>query len=255
MHFDFFFFVTNIWNTLIVFSPILKGTLENGFKGVFCRGVYFLHNEPLLSFIDSLLSVFSPHFSPPFWFPFYYFWVLVLFILSAGFPSLLRHQTWALLRSVERALGSTNRITGVARAGVYGVCLHWPGPGEGWVTLRWDFLPLLYAAAAASFLPPSLPAPLPPVCPARLSWPLSSLQPRPAGLSVGSPTILFFTSLFGKKGINSTCPSVCVNGVCAYVSRGFVAGCTVQTASLRLVRNPKLAGRGLEDSGAWWLGQ
>lgn len=66
--------------------------------------------------------------------------VLVLFLLSAGFPSLLRHQTWAPLRSVERALGSINRITGVARAGVYGVCLHRPGPGEGWLTVHWDFL-------------------------------------------------------------------------------------------------------------------
>lgn len=69
-------------------------------------------------------------------------------------PSLLRHQTWALLRSVERALGSTNRITGVARAGVYGVCLHLPRPGEGWVTVCWDFL-----RCSVLLLPPLCPPP------------------------------------------------------------------------------------------------
>lgn len=44
----------------------------------------FLHNELLPSFIDSLLPVFSPYFLSSFWFLF--LMVLVLFLLSAGFP-------------------------------------------------------------------------------------------------------------------------------------------------------------------------
>lgn len=181
MHFDF----TNVWNTLIVFSLVFKGTLENGFKGFLggCLAQWAtakLHRFTGTCFFSLFLS--------SFWFLFLMFLVLVLFLLSAGFPSLLRHQTWALLRSVERALGSINRITGVARAGVYGVCLHWPGPGEGWVTVHWDFLLcsllLPFLLLLFSSLPPS-------VCPARLSWPLSFLQPRPAGLSLGSHYLIF----------------------------------------------------------------
>lgn len=170
--------------THFVFSLLFKAHLRMALLNGFCGG--FLHNEPLPSFIDSLLSVFSPSFD----FCSLFFWVLILFLLSAGFPSLLRHQTWALLRSVERALGSINRITGVARAGVYGVCLHQPGPGEGWATLCWDLL--LRSALLPSLLhlfPPS-------ACPTRLSWPLSFLQPRPAHLSLGSH-YLIFTSCLG----------------------------------------------------------
>lgn len=36
----------------------------------------------------------------------------------------------------------------MARAGVYDVCLHWPGPGGGWVIVL-GLPPLLRAAAAA----------------------------------------------------------------------------------------------------------
>lgn len=86
----------------------------------------------------TLTCFFSPYFSPLLDFCCLYFWFYFLSLLAS--PSLLRRQTWAPLRSVERALGSINRITGVARAGVYGVCLHRPGPGEGWLTVHWDFL-------------------------------------------------------------------------------------------------------------------
>lgn len=95
-------------------------------------------------------------------------WFLFLIVLVFGSfpfsllasppsPSLLRHQTWALLRSVERALGSINRITGVARAGVYGVCLHWPGPGEGWVNCTLGLPPWLSCCCLS--LPLLLPPP------------------------------------------------------------------------------------------------
>lgn len=149
MHFDF----TNAWSTLCAVLP-LKAHLRMILMGLW-GGV--LHNEPLPSFIDSPLPVFFSLFLSSFWFLF--LMVLVLFFLSAGFPSLLRHQTWALLRSVERALGSINRITGVARAGVYGVCLHWPGPGEGWLTVHWDFL---LRSLLLPFLPLLLPLSVPP---------------------------------------------------------------------------------------------
>lgn len=192
MHFDF----TNVWNTLIVFSSIFKGTLENGFKGVLGGGWGFLAQWATAKLHRFTVTCFFSLFLSSFWFLF--LMVLVLFLLSAGFPSLLRHQTWALLRSVERALGSINRITGVARAGVYGVCLHWPGPGEGWATVHWDFL--LRSLLLLPFLPLLFPTPHAPpsVCPARLSWPLSFLQPRPAGLSLGSH-YLIFTSCLGRR--------------------------------------------------------
>lgn len=112
-------------------------------------------------------------------------------------PSLLWHQTWALLRSVERALGSTNRITGVARAGVYGVCLHWPGPRWRLGTReRWECLLLL---SCCSFY---FPLRLPPVCPAGLLWPTQLPPATPCrslsvfllpvwGIRVSAPKCLF----------------------------------------------------------------
>lgn len=145
-----------------------------------------LHRFTVTCFFSSFLSSFL--ISVP-----YCFWFWLFFLLSAGFPSLLRHQTWALLRSVERALGSINRITGVARAGVYGVCLHRPGPGESWVTVHWDFL-LRFFCRCLYFLSSSSP-----LSPARLSWALSFLQPRPAGLSLGSHYFFFFTSYLGRR--------------------------------------------------------
>lgn len=153
-------------------------------------------------------TVFSPYFSPLFNFcSLFFLLVLVLLLLSAGFPSLLRHQTWALLRSVERALGSTNRITGVARAGVYGVCLHWPGPGEGWVTLRWDFLLsfMLLLFLSLRFPPPSVP-------PGYYDLSASSSHTLPVYLWVHP--IWFFTSCLGKKVLRT---SACMSGVCVYV--------------------------------------
>lgn len=96
-----------------------------------------------------------------------------------------------------------------------------------------------------------------PVCPTRLSRPLSFLQPRPAGLSLGSPPIWFLPLFLGWRVLTAFgrvfvwMVTVCV---CRGGYRGFIAGWTVQWASLRLVRDPKLAGRGLEDLEAWWLG-
>lgn len=131
-----------------------------------------------------------------------FYWFLVLFLLSAGFPSLLRHQTWALLRSVERALGSINRITGVARAGVYGVCLHRPGPGEGWVTLRWDFLlPALFLCCYLSpfSAPPSLS-----VLPGYRDLSASSSHALPVYLWV--LTIwCFYLNVWGKRVFTAEC--------------------------------------------------
>lgn len=194
----------------------------------------------------TVICFFSPYISPPFDFC-SYFWFLVLFLLSAGFPSLLRHQTWALLRSVERALGLINRITGVARAGVYGVCLHRRGPGEGWVILCWDFL-------LCSLLLPFLALLFPPfVCPARLSWPLSFLQPRPAGLSLGCHCLIF-TSCLGRRVLTANARVfVWMLSVRMCWLRNFceVKGVLLQDVQynslMTLVTNAKLAGRGLED--------
>lgn len=124
--------------------------------------------------------------------------LLLLLLLYAGFPpSLSRHQTWALLRSVERALGSTNRITGVARAGVYGVCLHRPGPGEGcWVTVHWDFLLFsfffLHTAAASSSLPP-------PFCLPRQATVTSQLPPATPCRSISRLSLFDFSSFLGRR--------------------------------------------------------
>lgn len=206
-------------------------------------GVFLLlHNEPLPSFIDSLLPVFSPYFSPP---PFFWFLFLMVFGSipplcwlpphSPSPPSLLRHQTWALLRSVERALGSINRITGVARAGVYGVCLHRPGPGEGWVICTLGLPPSLSPLLPLFFSLPLL-FPLPLSVPARLSWPLSFLQPRPAGLSLGPPppslhthTIFDFLPPVWEEGLLTAHARVFVWMVFVRMYWwGFIAGCTVQ---------------------------
>lgn len=206
MHFD-FYLCLKLTNRVI-----FKGTLDNGFKGNYfffffwVRGFDFLQNEPLPSFIDSLFFLLiSLLFLISV--PYFFLLVLVLLLLSAGFPSLLRHQTWALLRSVERALGSTNRITGVARAGVYGVCLHWPGPGEGWVTLRWDFLLsfMLLLFLSLRFPPLSVP-------PGYYDLSASSSHTLPVYLWVHP--IWFFTSCLGKKVLRT---SACMSGVCVYV--------------------------------------
>lgn len=67
MHFE----STNVWNTLIVFSPILKGTFENGFRGV--KGKFLaqwatakLHRFTVTCFFSLFLS--SPLVSVPYGF-------------------------------------------------------------------------------------------------------------------------------------------------------------------------------------------
>lgn len=96
-------------------------------------------------------------------------------------------------------------------------------------------------------LPPAL---LPPVCPAGLSRPLSFLQPRPAGLSLGSHSVVFgfffnLTSVLGgeKRGFLTACARVCVYEWCLCVP--YLEG--VAGVLLQEVRNVKLAGLGWED--------
>lgn len=202
-----FWFFTHVWNLLIEFSAIFKGTLDNGFKGNFGSGVWFLAKWATAKL--HRFTVFSPYFSPLFNFCslFFFLLVLVLLLLSAGFPSLLRHQTWALLRSVERALGSINRITGVARAGVYGVCLHWPGPGEGWVTLRWDFL-------LSFMLLPFLSLRFPPCLSPPGYYDLSASSSHTLPVYLWVHPIWFLPPVWGKMGLRM---SACMSGVCVYV--------------------------------------
>lgn len=149
------FDLTNVWNTNRVFwqSFSIKAyctitcifLIRGGNKINMPR---FRDSQP--HWFTIFLLYFSPLSLPPF---------LVFLPPLCWLPSLLWHQTWALLRSVERALGSISRITGVARAGVYGVC----GMNAG---ARWRLFSELG-------LPPSLPDSLSPSF-ARLSPPPNS---------------------------------------------------------------------------------
>lgn len=164
------FDLTNVWNTNRVFwqSFSIKAyctitcifLIRGGNKINMPR---FRDSQP--HWFTIFLLYFSPLSLPPF---------LVFLPPLCWLPSLLWHQTWALLRSVERALGSISRITGVARAGVYGVCWRERrGPGDG-CSLSWDFL-------LPSPTPSLLPSPgfrhlpiLPPTQPCQFGLPLST---------------------------------------------------------------------------------
>lgn len=111
--------------------------------------------------------------------------VLVLFPLSAGFPLLVAASDLSAPKKCRARFGLDQQN-------------NWCGPCRCvWCVLaqaraRWRLanctlrLPPLLSAAAFSFL-----FPLPRVCSARLSWTLSFLQPCPAGLSLGSHSVVF----------------------------------------------------------------
>lgn len=221
------FDLTNVWNTLMVFSPVFKGTLENGFTGVVWGWGDFLHNEPLQSFIDSLLPVFSPHFSPPFWF-------LFLIVFGFGYSSPL---CWLPLPVAASDLSAPKKCR--ARFGL-DQQNNWCGPCRCvWCVLapagaRWKLGNCALGLPPSLFLSlPLLPLLLLPSV-ARQAIMSSQLPPATPCRSISRlPLFFFFYLLFGKKGINSICSSVCMNGVCEWGLvqkhyRGFIAGCTVQ---------------------------
>lgn len=214
---------TNFWCSVTVFSCIF----DYGLAGFWS----------LASQIHRFLSFFSP-------FP------LILLFHFTGFgsvpppllasPPLLWHQTWALLRSVERALGSTNRITGVARAGVYGVCLHWPGPR--WRLGRcecWDCL--LSLSCCSFFVLPSHSAPSSLSFSTRLLWP-TQLPPA-------TPCRSLFGFLLPVWSIWVSTPECLFEWMMWFLEpRGiYLLGGLLQDAHWASMRSLKLAGRGLED--------
>lgn len=136
--------------------------------------------------------------------------VLVLFPLSAGFPLLVAASDLSAPKKCRARFGLDQQN-------------NWCGPCRCvWCVLaqaraRWRLanctlrLPPLLSAAAFSFLFPSL----------------LSVPPGYRDLSASSSHVLpvylceFFIYLFfylflGKKGFNSVCQSVCMNGVCVF---------------------------------------
>lgn len=183
-------------------------------------------------------TVFSPYFSPLFNFCSLFFFI--------GFGS-IAPLCWLPFLVAASDLSAPKKCR--ARFGL-DQQNNWCGPCRCvWCVLalaraRWRLghstlgLPPLFYAAAFPFS--SLPSP---VCPARLLWPLSFLQPHPAGLSLGSPYLIFYL-LFGEKGFAYECLYEWCLCVCVQVAK--LQDAQLQWALLRLIRSPKLAGRGLE---------
>lgn len=178
-------------------------------------GVFLLlHNEPLPSFIDSLLPVFSPYFSPPPFFDFCSLWFLVLFLLSAGFPPILPPPPFLVAASDLSAPKKCRARFGLDQQN------NWCGPCRCvWCVLapagaRWR-LGYLYTGTSSFALPAaafiffsSSSLPPPSVCP-RQAIVTSQLPPATPcrSISRSSPPLpphthnfLIFYLLFGKKG-------------------------------------------------------
>ena len=133
-----------------------------------------LHRFTVTCFFSSFLSSFL--ISVP-----YCFWFWFFFLLSAGFPLPVAASDLSAPKKCRARFGLDQQN-------------NWCGPCRCvWCVLapagaRWRL------GNCALGLPPSLSLPLPllpllllpSVAPARLSWALSFLQPRPAGLSLGS---------------------------------------------------------------------
>lgn len=163
----------------------LLGTLENGFKGV--KGFLAqwatakLHRFTVTCFFSLFLS-------------------FLLVSVPYGFGSIPSH-CWLPLPVAASDLSAPKKCR--ARFGL-DQQNNWCGPCRCvWCVLaparaRWRLayctlgLPPSRSAAAFSSSPP------PSVCSARLSWPLSFLQPRPAGLSLG-PHYVICTSCLGRR--------------------------------------------------------
>lgn len=159
---------------------VFKCTFDRDCEGF--RGISF--SEPLLSCVDSVICSFSS--------------IVWLSYFTGSIPPLC----WLLFLVAASDLSAPKKCR--ARFGL-DQQNNWCGPcrcvwcvpalaGARWrlgKTLRWDFL---LCSVLLSFLLPSL------VCLARLLWPLSFLQPRPAGLSLGFFADLILTSWWGGGG-------------------------------------------------------
>lgn len=169
----------------------------------------FLHNEPLPSFIDSLLSIFSPYISLPFDF-------CSLFLGFGSIPPLC----WLPFPVAASDLSAPKKCR--ARFGL-DQQNNWCGPCRCvWCVLaparaRWrlgnsmlGLSPLLSAAAFPS-------SALPFFCLSCQAIVTFQLPPATPCQSISRFLLLNFYLLFGKKGINSKCQSVCMNDVCTYV--------------------------------------
>lgn len=213
----------------------------------------FLHNEPLPSFIDSPLPVFFLLIS-----------LLLLISFPYGFGPILS-LCWLPLPVAASDLSAPKKCR--ARFGL-DQQNNWCGPCRCvWCVLalagaRWGLAnctlglpPSLSAAAFSSSSPPS-------VCSAKLLWPLSFLQPRPAGLSLGSHYVIC-TSCLGRRVLTAYARVfVWMSAVRMCLWRNILRGlqgfrCRMySTISLSEIVQKSLTGRfGLGGSEAWWFGR